>query len=87
MTHQTKTYKGKKYFVLPALSAGFCDGCVFYERGERDADGLQCCPYNDERSKHYESCTGNHDGVTDLIWILPIKQALADYIAKKLEGA
>lgn len=90
MTHEIKTYKGKKYFVLPALHEGLCEGCVFHDRDdrdERDDDDMLACPHNDERSKHYEACTGKYDGMTDLMWIPHTKEALAEYVAKKLEGA
>jgi hypothetical protein len=86
MTHQTKTYKGKKYFVLPALHEGLCEGCVFHDRGERNGDDLLACPHNNQRSKHYEACTGKYDGMTDLMWIPSTKEALAEYVAEKLEG-
>jgi len=85
MTHETKTYKGKKYFVLPALEPGRCDGCVFHTEDNVDDDGMQTCPQNDAWSKHYEACTGN-DYESDLMWIPPTKKALAEYIAQKLEG-
>lgn len=86
MTHQIKTYKGKKYFVLPALEAGRCEGCVFHTSDNFDEDGVQSCPQNDMDSNHYEFCTGGDDFDTDLMWIPPTKKALAEYIAKKLEG-
>ena len=85
MTHQTKTYKAEKFFVLPALEGGRCDGCVFHERDDRDESGVQLCPHNDESSRHYNGCTGN-DFELDLMWIPPTKKAMAEYIAKKLEG-
>ena len=86
MTHQTKTYKGKKYFVLPALHESLCTGCVFHTADNVDDDGMQACPQNDTLSVHYEACTGN-DYESDLMWIRPTKEALAEYVAKKLEGA
>ena len=85
MTCETKTYKGKKYFVLPALEFGRCTGCVFHTEDNYDDDGTQLCPQNDESSKHYNACTGN-DFESDLMWIPPTKKALAEYVSKKLEG-
>lgn len=85
MTPRIKKYKDEKFFVLPALAEGLCDGCVFYERDARDEHGMQLCPHNDESSRHFNGCTGD-DFELDLMWIPPTKKALAVYIAKKLEG-
>jgi hypothetical protein len=84
MTHQIKTYKGKKYFVLPTLKPGSCDGCVFHDRDERYEDGALDCPHNDTFSVHNEACTGGFDTITDLLWIPPTQKAMAEYIARKL---
>lgn len=69
------TWKGIECLVVPALVAGRCTECMF-----SDGEGGIDCPHTSEDIQ----CDVD---TSDIILIQPDEKSIADYVAKKLEGA
>lgn len=77
----TKHYKGRKYFIVPALEPGMCEGCFFQHTDDAP------CPHNNEASPHHGCCWDDDgDNQDDPVWIPATKKALAEYITLRMEG-
>ena len=83
MNFDKRYYKGKAYWLVPALEQGLCDGCHFHFR--LDEIDTASCPHNDEASKHSGTCWNEHmTADEEPIWIPATKKALAEYVLKRM---
>lgn len=83
MNFDKRYYKGKAYWLVPALDVGSCDGCHF--KFSIDDIGDTTCPHNDETSKHVGVCWNEDmDADSEPVWIPATKKAMAEYVLKRM---
>lgn len=78
MNFDKRYYKGKAYWLVPALDVGMCDGCHFHN------NGTTMCPHNDKTSKHTGTCWNDPTADSEPIWIPATKKAMAEYVLKRM---
>ena len=89
---KNRTIKGKRYLMVPSIrmggESGSCDHCVFANAENGYCDLVEGSPEDDPRysSPYLIGCQSLDDYDEDFIFIKTTKAALAEYIAKKLEG-